>query len=178
MAYNEIPSNWIESGKALKKRILTYVRDNFIDHETRIATIEVNNSKIEVFNFEVMGFINNYTATELTQIGTFKASRDFNLTEFKVILMNNPSSPTTDTSGELQLDLKKSEDNGVTWNSILDTNGYATIAFGTNTTGSEGSGSIATGAEEILSGELLRVDVISKKDTQGSFLIECYGETN
>jgi len=175
MAFSTISSSLIEVGKSLKKELFDTIKDNFDDHETRINGIELGANKVEVFNFEVIGFINNYTAGELVQIGTHRATSDFTLIEAKLTLMNAANGSSSTTSGVLSIDLQKSTDNGVTWVTVL--SGLPEIPDGTNATGSESSSVVfATGAEDILQDDLLRVNVTSKKDTQGSFLITVYGE--
>lgn len=175
MAFTSISSSLIQVGKALKKELFDTIKDNFDDHESRINGIELGANKVEVFNFEVMGFINNYTSTELTQIGTHRATSDFTLIEVKLTLMNAASGSTSTTSGVLSIDLQKSDDNGATWATVL--SGLPEIADGVNATGSESSSVVfVTGGEDILQDDLLRVNVTSKKDTQGSFLITVYGE--
>jgi len=89
--------------------------------------------------------------------------------------MNAANGSSSTTSGVLSIDLQKSTDNGVTWVTVL--SGLPEIPDGTNATGSESSSVVfATGAEDVLQDDLLRVNVSSKKDTQGSFLITVYGE--
>jgi len=175
MAFISIPSSLIQVGKAVKKELFDKIKDNFDDHETRINGIELGANKVEVFNFEVIGFINNYTAAELVQIGTHRATSDFTLTEAKLTLMNGSSGASSTTSGVLSIDLQISSDNGVTWATVL--SGLPEIPDGTNATGSESSSVVfTTGGEDVLQDDLLRVNVTSKKDTQGSFLITVYGE--
>ena len=111
MAFISIPSSLIQVGKAVKKELFDKIKDNFDDHETRINGIELGANKVEVFNFEVIGFINNYTAAELVQIGTHRATSDFTLTEAKLTLMNGSSGASSTTSGVLSIDLQISSDN-------------------------------------------------------------------
>lgn len=175
MAFESIPQSLIEVGKAVKKRLFQLTKDNLDDHETRIFSLEAGAGKIEVFNFEVMGFINNYTVSELVQIGTFRAPSNVTLTEVKITLLNGTSSPQSTTAGVLSIDVQKSIDNGVNWNTILTQ--QPTIPDGTNATGSVSDDvAFITGGESVLQDELLRVNVTNKKDTQGSFLITVYGE--
>jgi len=175
MAFITIPSTLIEVGKAIKKELFDLIKDNFDDHESRINGIELGANKVEVFNFEVMGFVNNYTALELTQIGTHRAPSDFTLIEAKITLMNGSSGVTSSTSGVLSIDVQRSIDNGSTWNTIL--SGLPEIADGINATGSESASVVfISGGEDISQDDLIRVNVATKKDTQGSFLITVYGE--
>lgn len=177
MAYTEIPAILIGVGKALKKGLMDNIRDNFIDHETRINGLEAGAEKVEIFNFEVMGFINDYSAAELVQIGTHIVSLPLNITEVTVVLMNGSSSPSTSSNGVTQLDLDVSSDNGLTWDTILTKK--ANIPEGENTTGYKTESVTFTTNGEILAiDDILRVNIISKKDVQGSFLIQVYGELN
>lgn len=177
MAFVGIPADWIEAGKAIKKRLFTRIKENFDDHETRINAMEGGAAKIEVFNFEVMGYINNYTAAELTQIGTFRATIPFTITDAVLTLMNSPSSPTSTTVGILEIDIEKSTDSGLTWNTILSSRPQ--IGNGVNATGSK-SGVIVfiDGEEAVAIDDMIRVNISSKKDTQGSFHILVYGEVS
>lgn len=175
MAYTAIPSVWIEAGKALKKRILQRISGNLDDHETRINNIEAGASKVIAFDFEVMGFIDNYSAADLVQIGTHRAANNYTITEAKLVLMNGSSSPFSSLSGVLQIDIERSVDNGITWDTIFASR--PSIPDGVNATGTESA--LITFALEggsIAKDELLRVNVTSKKDTQGSFLISVYGD--
>jgi hypothetical protein len=175
MSYNTIPETWINVGKAIKRRLFTYIKNNFDNHEGRINQLETNAQKVNVFNFEVMGYINDYTAYELTGIATYEAINPFNLTEARLILMNSPSSPNTSTSGSLEIVLEKSVDGGITWYNVLAT--VVSIPDGENTTGyiSEAA-EFLDGEELINTGDIIRVNVVSKKDVQGSFLIQVHGE--
>lgn len=173
MAYNEIPDSWIEVGKALKKSLFTYIRNNFIDHESRINNLETGATSVEIFNFEVMGYINNYTASELVQIGTFKSANVLSISEIKLTLMNGTSGDISSASGVLSVDIEKSEDNGLTWNTILVS--QPKIEDGVSASGSQSQEvEFVSGGEVVQENDILRVNVTSKKDTQGSFLITVY----
>lgn len=175
MAFVTIPTSLIEVGKALKKELFDLIKDNFDDHESRINSIELGANKVEVFNFEVIGFINNYTIAELEQIGTHRAPSDFTLTDVTITLLNRDSDVASSSAGVLSIDVEKSTDDGATWSSVL--SGLPEIADGVSATGStSGVVGFVTGGDEIEQNDLLRVNVASKKDTQGSFLITVYGE--
>ena len=53
MAYNEIPSADIAVGKPTKKSIWDKIRDNFIDHESRISALSAGANKISVFEYHI-----------------------------------------------------------------------------------------------------------------------------
>lgn len=175
MAFSPITTGAIEVGKALKKNLFNKIRDNFNDHESRIDGLEAGANKVEIFNFEVMGFINNYDASELVQIGTYRAPNDVTITEIKLTLMNGSSSLQSSSLGILSIDIQKSTDSGVNWNTILSS--QPEIPDGVSATGSESDlVTFIPGGEDLATDELLRVNVTSKKDTQGSFLITVYGD--
>lgn len=176
MAFISIPETWLTVGAAIKKRLFTRIKDNLDDHETRLNAVEQGVNKVSIFNFEVTGYIGNYTAAELINIGTYIAPQDLIITEIKVVLLNSSSTPTvSSSSGSLSLDLQRSTDGGATWTSVL--TALPTIGDEQYLSGEE-SGLVAfnTGGEILLAGQMLRVGVASKKDTQGSFQVLCYGD--
>jgi hypothetical protein len=176
MAFITIPDSWLTVGEAIKKRLFIRVKDNLDDHETRLNAVEQGVNKVTIFNFEVMGFISNYTAAELTGISTYRAPQDLIITEVKIAILNSSSTPTTSSSaGSLSIDLQKSTNGGATWASVLVS--QPTIGDGHYLAGEESNlVSFNTGGEILLQDELLRVSVTSKKDSQGSFQILCYGD--
>jgi hypothetical protein len=70
MSFITIPSSWLNVGEAIKKKIFTRIKDNLDDHETRLNAVEQGVNKVTIFNFEVIGYISNYSASELTGIVT------------------------------------------------------------------------------------------------------------
>lgn len=176
MAFTVIPTSWIEVGKSLKKELFDAIKNSLDDHETRIDNVEQGLSKIELFNFEVIGYISHYSNLELIGIGTYRAVNNISITDAKITILNSGSSPlTTSSSGVLSIDLEKSSNNGLTWTSILET--YPNIPDGTYVTGStSGAFSFITNGELISADELVRVSIKTRKDSQGSFLISVYSE--
>lgn len=176
MAFLSIPSSWLTVGEAIKKQLFLRIKDSLDNHEGRINSLESGANKIDIFNFEVIGYVSYYSSTELVGLGTFKAPTDMILTEVGITLTNSPSTPTlSSSSGSLQIDLERSLDNGATWSTILISR--PTIGDGQMNAGEvSGLVSFIDGGEVLNAGDLLRVNVTSKKDTQGAFLITTYGE--
>lgn len=175
MTYTTIDPNDIEVGKPTKKKIFQTIKDNLDDHETRIDSLQAGASKIEVFNFEVFGYINDYNINELTSVGIYEAPAAFTLSTITISLQNNPQFLQSSSDGVLEVDLQKSTDNGVTWNTILNTK--PSIGVGVSATGSKSTnGSINSGLNSINQGDLLRVSITSLKNNQGSFNITAYGD--
>lgn len=176
MSYITIPSSWYTVGEAIKKRIFTRIADNLDDHETRINSVEQGINKVDIFNFEVLGYISNYTSSELTGIATYVAPVNVIVTEIKIILLNNIGTPEVSSSlGTLSIDLERSTNGGSTWASVLIA--QPSIGDGFFLAGEEsGIVSFNVGGETLSAGNLLRVNVTSKKDSQGSFQVVCYGD--
>ena len=82
MTFVTIPTSWINVGVALKKQLFDRIKDNFDNHETRLASVEAGINKVELFNFEVAGYISNYTTAELTGIGTHKANTNLTINQW------------------------------------------------------------------------------------------------
>lgn len=76
MAYSEIPSSDIEVGKPVKKSLWQKIRDNFIDHENRIAALSAGANKIQVVDY-------NFDSQNL-EVGRVVASR-MSLSQFQDI---------------------------------------------------------------------------------------------
>lgn len=176
MAFTVIPSSWLNVGEAIKKRLFTRIKDDLDDHETRLNAVEAGINRIDIFNFEVTGYIFNYPAAELVGVGTYKAPQNIIITEVKVIILNSASSPYSSSSaGSLKIDLERSTNNGATWATVLSS--QPTIGDGSYAAGAESAMvSFITNGEILLADQLLRVNVTSKKDSQGSFQIITYGD--
>ena len=176
MAFTTIPSSWLLVGEAIKKRLFTRIKDNLDDHETRINAVEQGVNKVVIFDFEVIGYISNYSAADLIGIGTYLAPQDMIITEVKIILLNSSTTSTVSSSaGSLSIDLQRSTDGGATWSSVLVSR--PTIGDGYYLSGAASTlVSFNTGGEILLQNQLIRVNVTSKKDSQGSFQIICYGD--
>lgn len=175
MPYVPIDSNDIEIGKPTKKSIFKTIKDNLDDHESRIDSVQAGASKVEIFNFEVFGYINDYTISELTSIGITESTINYSVTAMTVSLQNNPQFLQSTSTGALEIDLEKSIDNGITWTSIMTT--IPSIPNGINSTGYKSTnGVINTLISSVNQGDLLRVSVKSMKENQGSFNITVYGE--
>lgn len=175
MAFTEIDSEDIEVGKPTKKKLFTAIKDSLDDHEIRLNSVQESASKIEVFNFEVFGFINDYSINELSSIGIFEAPIDFDVTTLTISLQNHPQFLQSTNDGVLGIDLEKSTDNGVTWISILSS--LATVPDGISNTGYKSSDALINASNSSLAqGDLIRVSVKSMKNNQGSFNVSVYGE--
>lgn len=176
MAFITVPSSWLTIGEAIKQRLFTRFKDNQDNHELRINTIEAGINKTIIFDFEVIGYISNYSASELIGIGTYLAPQNMIITEVKIILLNSSQTPTVSSSaGSLSIDLQRSTDGGSTWSTVLTSK--PSIGDGLYLSGASSSlVAFNVGGEILLLNQLLRVNVSSKKDSQGSFQVIVYGD--
>ena len=120
-------------------------------------------------------------------IDVFKASNNFVLTEFRVTLVQNAGVgangwyASSSQFGTLEIDLQKSVDDGISWQTVCLTRPSIGTASGSVIGDNVANGtyplaSIDPAAQEIAIGDLLRLVVTSKKQRQGSFHIHVYGE--
>lgn len=176
MAYITIPESWLTVGEAIKKRLFNRIKDNLDDHETRLDSIEAGINKTVIFDFEVIGYISNYSASDLIGISTYRAPQNLIITEVKILLLNSSQTPTVSSSaGTLSIDLERSKDGGATWSTVLVSR--PNIGDGRYLSGEESTlVSFNTGGEILELDDLIRVNVTSKKDSQGSFQIVIYGD--
>lgn len=185
MSYIPLESADLEVGKPIKKKLFTRILNNEEDHESRIDNLEQGVGKIIVADFEVTGYISHYKATELIAIATHKAPAKYNLVEFSVTIMDSPNGfnsvgvPVESTlAGVLELDLKKSVDGGVTYYSICTIkpailDGYNGVGLSSNT--AVGGRACVFSELTVNQDDMLRLDVTSMKDKQGTFSISVFG---
>ncbi len=168
MAYNPLDLADIEAGKPVKEELWDTVRENQEDANTRLIAVE-QTSKIDVFDFKVVGSIEQYTATEVTTgMPVFKAPLDAQMVSFVVTLL------AASTSGNLEVEIDKSTDNGINWTPLLTT--PVTV---TGTTIGSISGSVDwvdVPSQSFDQNDLLRLRVTGVQADQGEFHISIYAE--
>lgn len=179
MTYSTLPIGALDVGKPLKRSLLTTIRSNEEDHEERLNSLEQGAGKIMSFDFQLMGHISHYSVSELIAIGTHTAPAAYNLLDFTVTILDSPVVPneTSSSAGALEVDLLKSTDNGATFASIVTTkpkipDGYSGAGTSSNSTGCIEAVFSDTSVSQ---DDILRIDMTSMKDTQGTFSIVVYG---
>ena len=170
MAFVTIPSNAIDVGDPITKDLFDKVKDNFDDHETRIASLESGAAKVEVFDGVV--FLGSLASTA-TGIFHFVAKANFTLTECRLRAFE--TSPPT---GTLEIDVKKNttfDNTGMT--SVFTTRpsiNYTSApdyAFSTNQVFDNTKINIVTD-------DVLRIDITSLPTGLGKFYLQFYGEVS
>jgi len=168
MAYSEIPSSSIQVGKAIKKELFQTIRDNFIDHEARIASLALGAAPIEVFNFPIL---NASSANSLTGLTYYRALSSFNLSTVQIEIFEKGII----SSGILSVDVKKGpslDDTGMV--SVLTS--QPTINFATAADYDIATGVLDPVNQLVLQGEILRLDVTSLPSIPlGKFRVLVYG---
>jgi len=171
MAFTTIPSALINVGKAIKKEIFSYVKDNFDDHETRINSLEGGANRVEVFNNTVL--LGSISST-YTGIVFYEAQTAFTLTGAKVSIFETGSI----SSGTLEIDFKKNsspDDTGMA--SIFTTK--PSIDFTTASDYEESSNQVLDGTKTSISiGDFIRFDITSLPVGLGKLRIVLYGEVS
>ena len=183
MSFTTIPSTDLEVGKPTKKSLFTTIKNNEDDHETRLNNLEAGAGKVNIFSFQIIGYVSNYSVAELKALGNFLVPAGCTLQELCITVIDSTNTfdssgnvAETSSAGELEIDLLKSTDGGATFASVLTTK--PSIPDGKN---GKGTSSNSIGCTPVIfsnnslnQDDILQVDLNSKKDEQGSFLITCY----
>lgn len=171
MSYTALTPSDINAGKAVKEELFTTIRANQESFNTDIENLK-QTSTVDIFNMKYAGSVSEYSASELNDLNpTFRSPVAATMVNFVVTLLE------LSTSGNLEIDLEKSTDDGVTWNDLLST----PVTVSGLTVGSK-SGAvnwITGGVSDVLAQtDLLRIKVTGMHVNQGAFHISIYGEVS
>jgi hypothetical protein len=150
MAFSTITSTQIEIGKAVKKELWDKVKANEDDLDSRLVAQESGGSVIELVNQDI---INASSAGSLTGLFYYKATYDFTVTSVQVQIYEKGII----SSGSVTLDVLKSATLGGTYTSVLSV--LPTINFATASDYDSNSGTLNPTYQDILTDEVLRVDI-------------------
>lgn len=169
MAYTLIPESAINVGKAIKRELLTSIRDSLIDHEARISALALGAAPVEVFNAPIL---NASSATSLTGIMYYRALTNFTLSTVQVEIFEKGIV----TSGTLAIDVKKGPSlDGAGMSTVLTS--LPSINFATATDYDIATGVLDSVGQVVSQGDVLRVDVTSLPALPlGKFRVLVYGE--
>ena len=170
MAYVAIDSASIEVGKPVKKEIFDTIRSNQEGFNTDIEALK-QTSTIDVFDVKFGGEINEYSAAEIaTFIPVFRAPVSATMVAFKVVLLE------ASTSGNLEVEIEKSTDEGVNWTPLLSS--PVTV---TGTTVGSVSGTVSwvdVPSQSFAQNDLLRLSITGTQVDQGEFHVSIYAEVS
>jgi hypothetical protein len=168
MAYNAFTNSEIQVGKAIKKELWQKVKDNFDDHETRLAQAVAGSSKIEIFNID---FLIGSFGNTITGVLYHEALQDMNVIEGAIQIFDKDGI----VSGVLSIDVKKNttpDNTGMV--SVFTT--APSINFATANNYDRSTGTLNPSNQSVLKGEILRLDVTSLPVGLGKFRIILIGE--
>ena len=154
------------------------------DNDTRLTALEGSSNRIRVMNDAVVGFIDQYSVTEIGSFQTFEAPVNMILTTLQMTITDNVNNPgnasllipaETSSSGILELTLELFNPATQTWTSILSVNPI--IANGISGRGTTSNNATFSTAN-ITAGQYIRIRPLNFKDKQGSFHIQCTAEAS
>lgn len=170
MAYDALNPADIVAGKPTKEEIFTKIRDNQESFNTDIEALK-QTAIIQVYNIKFEGSIDQYTQAQVAQrVPVFRAPVNFSIVSFKIDLLSNS------TSGNLEIEIDRSSDEGINWTPLLNT----PVTVTGNTTGSI-SGAvdfIDVASQSVAQNDLLRLRITGVQVDQGEFHVSIYGELN
>jgi len=166
MAFVTLDSNNLEVGDPVTTDILTQIKSNSDDHETRVALLEGGASKVQIVNELVLNAGQYVSTTTFQGLVYWKADRAFTLTQAKVAIF------TSGSSGTLEIDMLKSSTIGGVYTTVFSTK--PSLAFGAGNNIESSNAVFSTTA--ISQGDYLRIDITSFQAPQNKFLIQIFGE--
>lgn len=168
MAYDPVAAGDIVAGKPTKEEIFQKIVDNQDSFNTDIEALK-QTSTIDVFDIKFGGEIDKYTGTQInTRIPVFRAPVGATMVAFKAVLL------TASTSGDLEIEIDKSTDEGVNWTPLLNN----PVEITTSTVGSI-SGTVDwvdVPSQSFAQGDLLRLRIVNVQVDQGEFHVSIYAE--
>lgn len=147
MAYNAISSLLIQAGKALKQELMSLVKDNFDDHESRLTTVEGVVNVYRPIRFRVTNYEEFVPATE---VDVERIPFAMTLQGVRLLVLDAGSAGTV----EVNLEYKRG---GGAWTNILTTN--PSVAFGAGDYALSSNGVLSV--TSLQAGDLLRLNIVT-----------------
>ncbi len=170
MAYISISAFLIQVGKPIIKTLWDLTKDNFDDHESRIAGVEQGANKITAWNSLVRVRGN---ADSLTGLSVFRAPADMQLIEARVNIFE-----INGATGTLEYDVKRSNANALDFslaNSVFTTKPSITMA-GASDFDQSTNAVFDINEQTLAKDDQLRLDITSLPVTMTRFQIFLLGE--
>jgi hypothetical protein len=171
MAFTSIPASIINVGKAIKKEIFTYIKDDLDDLDSRLNTVETNAKKISIFEYMV---INATPFSTATGFNYFEATSDFTLTDAYIRIFEKGS-----LAGTFEIDILVSTTNldSTSFVSVFTTKPKITFASASDYDASTNQVFDNTKIN-INTGDYLRLDITAMPTggVMSKFIIKAYGE--
>jgi hypothetical protein len=172
MAFSAISNTVIQVGKALKQELFQKIKDNFDDHETRIASVEGGASKIIIFDEMV---VSSVKLVVVEGIAYWRAPSAFTLLDAKVGVHDISA---LSLSGTIEIDIQKSSSLDFTSAASIFTT-KPSLNFATATSYDESTNAaLDSGQSSVSAGDFLRfdIDAFPTGDTLTKFQLYLVGE--
>ncbi|MEY3786535.1 MAG: hypothetical protein RLZ75_740 [Pseudomonadota bacterium] len=169
MAYTTIDPTVIEVGDPVTADLLTQVKTNFDDHETRILAASISSSKISLINADISI---GSTATSLTTGCLYvEVLNACVITEGSLqLFLKSPA-----TTGSITIDVKKNTTTNPTgFNSVFITMPTLNIAISSDY--QKTTGTMNPTYQSLIAGDILRLDIISIPAGLQKFKVVLIGE--
>lgn len=161
MAFTTLNTSEIESGKPVASSMLSKVKDNFDDHETRISAIEA--SSADDYPPLILGVGGPYYVGGAVN-GVLKTTVNFPITITGVRLLIDVAG----SSGTTEVDVKFSRSGGA-YTSILTTKPSVGYASGNDAISSNGV--VNATYKDLIAGDIIRLDLTSVQTGGRGFVV-------
>ncbi len=168
MPYTVLPPEWIEAGKPTKEEIFQNLKANQESFNADIEALK-QTSRVDIFDFTISGYPQSYTSLELEKfLPVFRAPVQADIVNVLITLLE-PS-----TSGDIQIQIHKSTDDGVNWTPILS----IPVEVSGLTVGSVNPSVsfVDLAAQKFNENDMLKIVIVGLQVNQGAFHISVYGE--
>jgi len=167
MAFEALTTTEIQVGKSIKKELFRKIKASLDDLNSRLNTVSAGSNKIEVFNLDIL---NASVSSSMTGLIYHEALQNFRITQVQIQVFD-----TLPTSGVLSVDVKKNTTpDNVGMTSILTT--QPSINFTTATNYQKSTGVLDSGLQQVLAGEIIRLDITNIPTNLAKFRVIVYGE--
>jgi hypothetical protein len=163
MSFNSISSAVIAAGKAIKQEIMTLVKDNFDDHESRLTVVEAALGRLPPICFDVIGTL--YSPITMTEALAYRVEANLRVTAARLFVKKSG------TSGSVQVDIQYKRGAGA-WTTILTGSLSASYTLGNY--------AVVTGVlafQDFQAGDLIRLNISSVQDAMEDFTVYLENES-
>lgn len=168
MAYENISDSEIEVGKPTKEEIFRKIKGNLDHLKSVIDNVSGGSGKVEIFNLDVYGGV---PSGSLTGLLYHEIIQDCRITNVQIQIFEKGII----TTGNLQIDIKKNTTpDNVGMNSILDI--LPTVDFATATDYQKANGTLNSTNQNVVIGDILRLDITQIPANLGKFRILVFAE--
>lgn len=173
MAFTSISSSLIAVGKAITASLFSTVKDNFDDHESRIASVEAAANKVVFYSEIVRNAATLSGGGTVTGLDVYRVQSGIDITDCKVFIFEKGS-----LTGNLEVDVKVSSSADFT-SAVSVFTTKPKIDYSTASSYDESNNAVLDGVNKILTeGKYIRLDVteLPSGGSIGKFGIYLIGE--